>query len=136
MNAIPSGWHSITPRIFVRDPGRLVGFLSRAFLAQGKYRADGPSEIHIGDSLVLVSGPRPDGAEIHAWLYLYDPDADAAYTRALAHGAVAIEAPGDTHYGDRRATIKDPCGNTWQIATRKGISRPVNSHSGGGKARR
>lgn len=100
------------------------------------YRADGPSEIHIGDSLVLVSGPRPDGAEIHAWLYLYDPDADAAYTRALAHGAVAIEAPGDTHYGDRRATIKDPCGNTWQIATRKGISRPVNSHSGGGKARR
>src|SRR5580658_4633644 len=105
MNVIPEGWHSITPRIFVRDPKRLVGFLKLAFRAQGEYRTDRPSEIRIGDSLVMVSGPRPDGAVMHAWLYLYDADADAAYARALEHGATAIEPPGDTHYGDRRATI-------------------------------
>jgi PhnB protein len=121
MNAssTPEGWRSITPRIFVRDPKRLVGFLKHAFSAQGEYRADGPSEIRIGDSIVMVSGPRPDGAEMNAWLYLYDPDVDAAFARALAHGASVIEAPFDTHYGDRRATIKDPSGNTWQIATRQ-----------------
>ena len=28
-----------------------------------------------------------------------------------------IEAPQDMFYGDRRATVKDPFGNTWQIAT-------------------
>ena len=115
----PKGWHSITPRIFVRDPERLVGFLSCAFLAEGDYRADRPSEIRIGDSMVMVSGLRPDGAEALSWLYLYDANADATYARALEHGATAIEAPSDTHYGDRRATIRDPSGNIWQIATRK-----------------
>jgi uncharacterized glyoxalase superfamily protein PhnB len=32
-------------------------------------------------------------------------------------GAVSLEATLNTPYGDRRATVKDPCGNIWQIAT-------------------
>jgi PhnB protein len=28
-----------------------------------------------------------------------------------------IEEPQDMFYGDRRATVKDPFGNIWQIAT-------------------
>jgi len=27
-----------------------------------------------------------------------------------------IEHPADMPYGDRRATVRDPWGNTWQIA--------------------
>jgi uncharacterized glyoxalase superfamily protein PhnB len=33
-------------------------------------------------------------------------------------GGRTIEAPLDTAYGDRRATVADRWGNTWQIATR------------------
>lgn len=52
------------------------------------------------------------------FLYLYVPDADATYARAVEAGATTVEAPCDVPYGDRRATIRDPGGNLWQIATR------------------
>jgi PhnB protein len=54
-----------------------------------------------------------------AFLYLYLDDTDSAYRRALEAGAIAIEEPADMHYGDRRATVRDPFGNIWQIATHK-----------------
>jgi PhnB protein len=54
-----------------------------------------------------------------AFLYLYLEDMDGAYRRALEAGATVIEEPCDMFYGDRRATIRDPFGNIWQIATRK-----------------
>jgi uncharacterized glyoxalase superfamily protein PhnB len=57
---------------------------------------------------------RPHGG---GFLYVYVIDTDAAYNTALRLGAEALEAPGDQFYGDRRATIRDRWGNTWQIAT-------------------
>lgn len=54
-----------------------------------------------------------------AFLYLYLDDMDAAYRCALEAGATVIEEPQDMFYGDRRATVKDPFGNIWQIATHK-----------------
>jgi PhnB protein len=51
------------------------------------------------------------------FLYVYVPDADSTYGRAIAAGAEALEAPADMFYGDRRATVRDPWGNIWQIAT-------------------
>jgi PhnB protein len=44
--------------------------------------------------------------------------ADAAYHRAIAAGATSIERPLDTPYGDRRAMVRDPFGNVFQIAHR------------------
>ncbi len=114
---IPEGWHSITPRLVVGDPARLVEFLKSAFAATGIYNQNRPSEIRIGDSIVMVSGISEGVPSNPAYLYLYLADVDAAYKRALSGGGVSIDAPRDTHYGDRRATIRDPAGNTWQIAT-------------------
>jgi uncharacterized glyoxalase superfamily protein PhnB len=113
---IPEGWHSVTPRLVVHDAARLVEFLKQAFGAIGDFRTDIPSIIRIGDSLVLISsvGPRE---VMPAFLYLYVDDADATYQRALEAGAVSLEEPQDTPYGDRRGMVKDPCGNIWQIAT-------------------
>ena len=114
---IPDGWHSITPRLVVDDPARLVEFLLRAFSATGSYHQNRPSEMRIGDSIVMVSGAAAGVPSNPAYLYLYLEDVDAAYQRALSNGAISIDAPRDMHYGDRRATIRDPAGNTWQIAT-------------------
>ncbi len=115
---IPPGYHSITPRLFAADADRLVEFLKRAFDAKERPRADkrSPAEMTIGDSIVIVGGA---GARVaaNAFLYLYVADADATYRRALEAGAKSLEPPTDMHYGDRRAMIEDPCGNTWQIAT-------------------
>jgi uncharacterized glyoxalase superfamily protein PhnB len=49
--------------------------------------------------------------------YLYVPDADAVYRRALAAGATSSQTPADQLYGDRTAAVKDAFGNEWYIAT-------------------
>jgi RimJ/RimL family protein N-acetyltransferase/uncharacterized glyoxalase superfamily protein PhnB len=115
---IPRGWHSVTPRLVVSDAARLVDFLRQAYGATGDVRTESPSMILIGDSLVMVSTVGPRDA-MPAFLYLYVDDIDATYGRALKAGAVSIEEPQDTPYGDRRGMVKDPCGNIWQIATHR-----------------
>jgi uncharacterized glyoxalase superfamily protein PhnB len=106
----------VTPRLVVRDVAGMVEFLRQAFGAEGEVRADRPAEMRIGDSVVMVSGVGPRDS-VSAFLYLYVPDADTTYRRALQAGGASLEEPRDTPYGDRRAMVKDPYGNTWQIAT-------------------
>jgi uncharacterized glyoxalase superfamily protein PhnB len=76
--------------------------------------------MQIGDSRVMVSGTEARAAT-RAFLYLYVDDADATYERAIKAGAKSVEKPADMPYGDRRAMVRDPGGNLWQIARR--ISR-------------
>ena len=54
---------------------------------------------------------------MRSMFYLYLPDVDAVYRRALAAGATSIEEPKDQSYGDRNAGVRDPFGNEWYIAT-------------------
>ena len=114
----PAGWPDVIPRIFVADVAGLVRFLKQVFAASGEVAPHAPTELRIGEGVILIS----DGAGVRdltpAFLYIYVADADAAYARAIAAGAASIEAPQDMGYGDRRATVRDGWGNTWQIATR------------------
>ena len=113
---IPEGWHSVTPRLIVRDVAREVTFLKEAFNATGDLIADRPCQMKIGDSIVMLSGVEVREL-MPAFLYLYVDDTDAAYERAIKAGAESLEDPRDTPYGDRRAMVRDPGGNIWQIAT-------------------
>jgi uncharacterized glyoxalase superfamily protein PhnB len=114
---VPTGWHSVTPRIVVEDAAALVAFLKRVFEATGELRTDAPSEIRIGDSLLMVS--TAGAREIFpAFLYVYVEDADETCRRALDAGAASLEAVWDTPYGDRRGMVRDPWGNVWQVAAR------------------
>ena len=115
----PDGWHTVTPRIVVPDPERLIAFIKQVFQGRGEFHPGRPAEIWIGDSVVMVS----DGGGLRevtpAFLYVYVEDADSTFRRAIAAHAVSVEEPADMPYGDRRATVKDVWGNTWQIATRR-----------------
>lgn len=115
-NGAPTGYHNLTVRLFVEDPAAEVAFLRAAFGAGGELPPDRPAELTIGDSRLLVSGTEVREAT-RSFLYLYLPDVDAAYARALQAGAVSLEEPRDVPYGDRRAMVEDPFGNAWQIAT-------------------
>jgi len=112
----------VTPRIVVADAGAQVEFLRAVFDAAGEVPGDRPAEVRIGDSLVMVTSA---GARepFPAFLYVYVDDADDAYRRALDAGAVTLEEPRDTPYGDRRAMVRDPFGNVFQIAHRIPPSR-------------
>jgi PhnB protein len=115
--ATPEGWHTVTPRIVAHEAKQLVDFLKYVFGATGEYRQAVPSEVRIGDSVVMISdaGTRRPMA---AFLYVYVDDADGTYRRALDAGARSLEAPSVMPYGDRRCMVEDRWGNTWQIATR------------------
>jgi PhnB protein len=117
-NVAPDGWHTITPRIFVRDTSKMVDFLKVTFAATGDHQTSRPSEIRIGDSILMVSGIEFRGA-MAAFLYVYVDDVDATYRRATAAGARSLEAPSPMPYGDRRCMVQDEWDNVWQIATRK-----------------
>ena len=110
------GFHSVTPRIVVEDVEGLVTFLRAVFDAVGEVVAGRPVELQIGDSLVMVS-PTEERDAFAAFLYVYVDDADATYERAVEAGAETVEPPLDTPYGDRRAMVRDPFGNVFQIAT-------------------
>jgi len=113
----PTGYRSVTPRMVVANALAQVEFLRAVFGAVGEVHVGRPAEMRIGDSLVMVSSaaerePHP------AFLYVYVDDADRCYRRALEAGAVSLEEPFDAPYGDRRAMVRDPFGNVFQIAQR------------------
>jgi len=96
-----------------------VAFLRDVFDAAGDVVPGRPAEIRIGDSLVMVGGTTERPAH-SAVLYVYVDDPDERYRRALDSGAESLEPPLDTPYGDRRAMVRDPFGNIFQIAHRIG----------------
>ncbi|MFJ4655072.1 VOC family protein [Nocardia sp. NPDC088792] len=108
----------MTPRMVVGDQAATVEFLRTVFDAAGEVEANRPTEVRIGDSLVMVSGTG-EREVFPAFLYIYVEDVAATYERSLAAGAVSIEAPLDTPYGDHRAMVRDPFGNVYQIAGRR-----------------
>jgi uncharacterized glyoxalase superfamily protein PhnB len=107
----------VVPRLFAEDAAGLVAFMRQVFEATGRAHPDRPTELRIGDSLIMVNDTSARSAQA-AFLYVYVPDVDATYRRAIAAGAESIEAPKLLAYGDRRAMIEDRWGNTWQIAAR------------------
>jgi PhnB protein len=115
----PEGWHTVTPRIVVHEAKHLVEFLKRVFGATGEYRQTRPSEVRIGDSIVMISDAGARNT-MTAFLYVYVNDTDGTYRRALDAGARSLEAPAVMPYGDRRCMVEDKWGNTWQIATHMG----------------
>jgi PhnB protein len=99
----------------VADVAAQVAFLRTVFDAAGETESGRPAEVRVGDSMILVSeiGERE---AFPAFLYVYVDDVDRVHRRALDAGAASLEQPGDQPYGDRRAMVRDPFGNVFQIA--------------------
>jgi PhnB protein len=125
---IPAGFHSVTPYLQVKGAATLIEFCKQAFGAEEKLRVPTPggaimhAEIRIADGVLELADGNEQYQPGEAGLHLYVPDADAVYRRALDAGGVSLKAPVDQPYGDREAGVKDPCGNTWWIATHQGGS--------------
>jgi len=116
----PPDWPTVAARLFTDDVEGLVAFLRAVLGAEGEAQGDRPAEMRLGDSVIMVSGGGGIRQPSSGFLYVYVADTDAAYARAMATGSTEIEPPADMPYGDRRATVRDPWGNTWQIATWRG----------------
>jgi uncharacterized glyoxalase superfamily protein PhnB len=110
-----AGYRSVTPRIVSDDVAAQARFLHEVFGATGDVEELRPTEVRIGDSVIMISSS-VERERFPAFLYVYVDDADRVFERAVRAGATAIEEPCDTPYGDRRAMVRDPFGNVFQIA--------------------
>jgi uncharacterized glyoxalase superfamily protein PhnB len=120
---VPDTYHTVTPYLIVKGAAQLVAFMKKAFGAREIHLMQMPDgniahgDLVIGNSHVMLgeaSGPWPPQP---CSIYLYLADCDRVYTQALAAGGTSIQEPKTQFYGDRHGAVKDPCGNTWWIAT-------------------
>jgi uncharacterized glyoxalase superfamily protein PhnB len=83
------------------------------------------AQLKIEDSMIEVADAidkyRPNPTAV--WLFV--TDCDAVYARALNAGATSLHEPVDQDYGDREASVKDPFGNHWYIATHREDAEPL-----------
>jgi len=126
---LPSGFHTLTAHLTVDGAAQYIEFLKRAFDAVELMRspaADGRllnASVRIGDSVVMLNDVFPEfggegyrsGRAVRLTLYL--PDADAAWTRALAAGCKVASPIRDQFWGDRYGEVEDQFGYVWAIAT-------------------
>lgn len=130
VSPIPPGFRMVTPYLVAADGLALLDFVKNAFGAEETERAMTPNGVHaevrIGDSMLMIGGGIPGkqfpGTLQPNALHMYVEDADAVFKKALAAGATLVDEPVDQGYGERSATVKDPAGNFWYIATAKGES--------------
>ncbi len=114
-------YRTVTPYLIVADADAELRFLAAAFGAletSVDRRPDGSvmhAQVTIGDSMVMLGQGNAQWPPKAAALYLWVPDVDATYERALAHGATSESAPEDKPYGHRNAGVVDTNGITWWI---------------------
>ena len=116
----PDDRPTVVPRLFAQDVAGLVAFLKNAFDAKGDLVLNRPTELVIGDSVLMIADGGGVREPTSSAFYIYVADADAAWASAVKAGAESYAEPEDTPWGDRRAIVNDPWGNHWQIATHGG----------------
>jgi PhnB protein len=121
---VPEGYHTITPYLVVDGAEKIIRFVKEAFGAQPVFepmmRPDGKvmhAEFKIGDSVVMIADTSERAQATSDMLYLYVPNVDAVYQKAIKAGGKSLMEPMDQFYGDRSGSIMDPAGNRWFIAT-------------------
>lgn len=120
---IPDGYHTVTPYLTVDDPAVVIDFLQNAFGAQLTFSMPDQkgnishAEVKVGDSMLMVGRAHDEWKSRPGNFYLYVPDVDAVYKKAVAAGGKSISEPADQFYGDRHGGVQDAQGNNWWVAT-------------------
>ena len=133
VKAIPSGYHTLTPYMTVRDAARAIEFYKQAFGAVERGAMKGQdgkivhAELMIGDSIVMLADEFPEYGSMSPLstggsgmgLHIYVEDVDSAFDRAVKAGAKVDMPVSDMFWGDRYGKLADPFGHKWSIATHK-----------------
>ncbi len=129
---IPEGLHTVTPYLTVRNAAKALEFYKRAFGAKELHRMPGPdgrlvhAAFQIGDSQLFLSDEFPEMGNSRSpetlngtpvSILIYVADVDSVFNSATQAGGTPVEKPTDMFWGDRWATVRDPFGHAWQIAT-------------------
>jgi PhnB protein len=132
---IPEGLHTITPYLVQHDAKRAIEFYKKAFGAEPRVSMPGPdgkimhAELKIGDSVFFLSDEVPEMSPeakspqsagcVTASMFLYVPDVDTVFKKAVDAGARVVQPVADMFWGDRFGKVADPFGHHWLLATHK-----------------
>lgn len=133
VQAIPKGYHAITPYISVKNAANAIEFYKKAFGAKEVGRITMPdgsiahAEIEIGDSKLMLAEENPQWGNVGpqtlgnttVGLCLYVENVDAVFANAIKEGAKVtgeMEVK-DQFHGDRSGSLIDPFGHKWTIMT-------------------
>ena len=131
---IPAGYSSVTPSFTFKDCKKAIEFYKKAFGATVKDlmpSLDGKGTMHatiqIGNSILMMGDEMPGNSKCAQSaettgnspisLYVYVPNADAAFKQAIAAGATENMPVAEMFWGDRAGSLKDPFGYSWMLAT-------------------
>ena len=131
VQAVPSGFHTLTPHLTVRDADKALDFYKNALGAEILNVARMPdgkvlhAMLRIGDSPLMLNDEFPEmgglsplstggsGVTIH----IYTENVDQAFDRAVNAGAKVKMPLMDQFWGDRYGIVTDPFGHSWSLAT-------------------
>jgi PhnB protein len=130
---IPEGYNTVTPYLVIKGAAKAIDYYKRVFGATETVRMPGPNgtvghaELKIGDSHIMLADENPSMGQGHTSastigaspisLYVYLPDVDKVFDRAIAEGAKVLKPVQDQFYGDRSGFLQDPFGHLWGVAT-------------------
>lgn len=136
----PSEHPFIIPYLYVRDAEAAAEFYSHAFGFKLEFSRPGPGgkPIHVemswhsGRLMMAPDGawdapqksPATTGGPSPMNLYIYVPNVDATFHKALEGGAQPLGQPEDSFWGDRIAAVMCPDGYVWTFATKVGEFDP------------
>lgn len=130
---VPDPKQPMAPYIIVRGAAAAIDFYRRAFGARELYRLSEPSgkighaELDVAGGTLLLADEYPDFGALApvsvggtaVSLHLYVEDVDAMVARAAEAGATVLRPLRDEFFGDRTATLSDPFGHRWHLASRR-----------------
>ena len=134
-----SNYTAVSAMLTVTDVQKAYDFCQKAFGFEGRGIMPGPdgkamhAELKLRDSVVMLGPEWPAYQGFSAktlgntptTLYLYVEDVDKAAKQAEKAGAAVRQPPTDMFWGDRTATVTDPDGNKWMLATHKSEPTPA-----------
>jgi uncharacterized glyoxalase superfamily protein PhnB len=131
VQAVPAGFHTLTPHLTVRDADKALEFYKNALGAEilGVARTPDGKVLHaalrIGDSMLMLNDEFPEmgglsplsvggtGVTVHIYL----ENVDEAFDRVVSAGAKVAMPLMDQFWGDRYGMVTDPFGHKWSLAT-------------------
>jgi PhnB protein len=132
IQAVPQGFHTLTPHLVVRDAEKAIEFYKKAFgaelLGDVAKMPDGKvmhAMLRIGDSFLMLNDEMPEhgalsplsGGSSSVTIHIYTDKVDTAFDRATSAGAKVKMPLMDQFWGDRYGVVTDPFGHQWSLAT-------------------
>jgi PhnB protein len=121
---VPAGLQTVNVYLHPLRAEPVIAFLTRAFGATDVQKfasSDGVvhhASVKVGDTVIEMGEAHGPYQPMPTRFYLYVPDCDSLYRRALESGATSVTEPADQPYGDRVGGVVDVFGNQWYLATR------------------